>query len=274
MIDVLAYSSDVQVWTPGVRYAAELAANLGGTLTALHVAPPWPQREPRGAPPSVMAELLAYAQEEIRVASQAGARFAAWARAIGVGSAAWHVAMGDVAEVLGAAGNWSDLIVIDRRTGDRDVTTELLAETLLAGHVCMAVPADGDANVRFDRIFVAFDGSPAAVRALHASMPLLERAQNVLFLRHAPAVARREAPMSASFDPVDWLRARQINVRLETLDPCVGSIGQAILDASSRNRTDLLVCGVRGKPGLDENRLDGVARHVLACSGVPALMAA
>ena len=274
MIDILAYSNDVQVWTPAVRYAAELAANLGGTLTALHVAAPWPKREPRGAPPSVMAELLAYAQEEIRVASHTGVRFVEWARGLGIESAAWHVAMGDVAEALGVAGNWSDLIVVDRRTGDRDGTTELIAETLLAGHVCMAVPDDGDANVRFDRIFVAFDGSPGAVRALHASMPLLERAQNVLLLRRAAQVDRREAPMSATFDPVDWLRARQIVVRLETLDPELGSAGQASLDASSRNRADLLVCGARGKSGLDEERLDAVARHVLACSGVPALMAA
>lgn len=273
MIDVLAYSSDAHVWTPGVRYAAELAACIGATLTGLHVAPPWPTREPRGAPASIVAELLACAQEDIHAALQAGARFDAWARTLGVDSTSWHVALGDPAEVLGLAGNWSDLIVIDRRIDDRDGTSDLICETLLAGYVCLAVPDNGYAMARFDRVMVAFDHSPSAVRALHAALPLLKCAQNVVLLTSEPAHVQDHVAAANAFDPAEWLRVRRVSVQTQRLVPNGGSLGQAILDASARNSADLIVCGVRGRLRLDECRLDPVAHHVLACSGIPAFMA-
>jgi len=119
VLDVLAYCSEVNVWTPGVRYAAELAATFGATLTGVHVSPPWPMHEPAGAPPSLMAELVAHAQEEVGVAMHAGVRFGDWARGLGVTSTRWHVALGDPADVLGVAANWSDLVLSGRDSGTR-----------------------------------------------------------------------------------------------------------------------------------------------------------
>ena len=46
VLDILAYCPNPHAWSPGVRYAAELAANLGASLTGLHVSAPWPSREP------------------------------------------------------------------------------------------------------------------------------------------------------------------------------------------------------------------------------------
>jgi nucleotide-binding universal stress UspA family protein len=271
-MDVLAYASEVRVWTPGVRYAAELAASVGATLTGLYVAPPWPAREPSGAPPSVMAELLACAQEDVRAALQAGTRFGAWARELGVASASWHVALGDAAEVLGIAGNWSDLIVVDRRIGDRDGTSDLIGETLLAGYVCLAVPDNRYALARFDRVFVAFDRTPTAIRALHAALPLIERAERVIVLAF-DGDGRSDTVSPLSFDPVRWLELRGIGVEVDAsaLDGDVS--GATLLAASARHRADLLVSGARGKLRLDECRLDPVAQHLLAYSEIPLLMA-
>ncbi len=273
MLDVLAYCSDVNVWTPGVRYAAELAASVGATLTGVHVSPPWPMHEPAGAPPSLMAELVAHAQEEVGVAMHAGVRFGAWARELGVTSTRWHVALGDPADVLGVAANWNDLIVIDRRIGDRDDTVDLIRDVLLAGSVCVAVPDNGYALTRFDRIAVAFDGSPPGIRALHAATPLLRRASNVILLEVSAEDDGAEGATKPMFDPLRYLADRGIEGEIEKIAGDGSSCAQAALAATSRNRADLLVSGARGKRRLGDSRLHEMARHFLNYAGVPVLMA-
>jgi nucleotide-binding universal stress UspA family protein len=273
MLDVLAYCRDVNVWTPGVRYAAELAASLGATLTGIHVAPLWPSHEPPGTPPSVMAELVACAQEEVRTAMEADARFGVWARGLGVASTKWHVALGDPTEVLGVAGNWSDLIVIERRIGDRDNTMELLSEVLLSGFVCIAVPENGYALTRFDRIAIAFDGSTASIRALHASTPLLERASHVILIESETEGDAGEAMSSSTFDPRRYLADRGVEVEVAPRDALKATCAEGILEAASRNRADLLVSGAHGKRRLGDCRLDETSNHLLKYTGVPILLA-
>jgi len=274
VLDVLAYCSEVNVWTPGVRYAAELAATFGATLTGVHVSPPWPMHEPAGAPPSLMAELVAHAQEEVGVAMHAGVRFGDWARGLGVTSTRWHVALGDPADVLGVAANWSDLVVIDRRIGDRDDTVDLIRDVLLAGSVCVAVPDHGYAVTRFERIVVAFDGSPPSIRALHAATPLLKRATHVVLLEPgADDDDENEGAAKPEFDPLRYLADRGIRAEIETIGCEGGSCAEAILAASSSNRADLLVSGARGKRRLGDSRLHEMSRHFLDHAGIPVLMA-
>jgi nucleotide-binding universal stress UspA family protein len=273
VLDVLAYCSEVSVWTPGVRYAAELAASLRATLTGLHVSPPWPMYEPAGTPPSLMAELIAHAQEEVGAAMNAGIRFGAWAREIGVASTRWHVALGNPAEVLGVAGNWNDVIVIDRRIGDRDDTIDLIRDVLLAGSVCIAVPDNGYAMTRFERITVAFDGSAASIRALHAATPLLRRASHVSLIEAAGEDDEADGAAKPAFDPLRYLADRGIGCEIGKIDGEAGSRAQAILEATSQNRADLLVSGARGKRRLGDSRLHETSRHFLDYAGIPVLMA-
>jgi nucleotide-binding universal stress UspA family protein len=273
MLDVLAYCSDVQVWTPGVRYAADLAASLGATLTGIHVSPPWPAREPPGTPPSVMAELVAHAQEEVGVAMQAGVRFGTWARELGVASTKWHVALGDPAEVLGVAGNWNDLIVIDRRTGDRDDTGDLICEMLLAGFVCIAVPDNGFALTRFDRVAVAFDGSAGSIRAMHTATPLLRRAAHVVLIESTSEDAGGDSTAASAFDARQYFSDRGIAVEIEAAGHNGVARADAILEAASRNGADILVAGADGKRRLGDCRLDETPRQLLAYAGIPILMA-
>ena len=272
VLDVLVYCNDVHVWTPGVRYAAELAAGLGATLTGIHVSPPWPTREPPGAPSSLMAELLAHTQEAVRAAMETDARFNAWAGELGVGSVRWYVALGDPAEVLAVASNWNDLTVIDRSIADRDDTTDLICEMLLSGVVCIAVPDNGYALTRFDRIAIAFDGSPACIRALHAAAPLLQHAAHIIIIENKLEQEGCDAPPGPAFDPQRYFSDRGFQVEIDSADGR-GTRATAILEAASRNRADLIVCGASGKRHLGECRLDETPRQLLNYAGIPVLMA-
>lgn len=274
MRDILACSTDVNVWGPGIRYAAELSAKLGASLTGIHIAAQIPRRAPPGTPPSVLAEFVAYAQEEVQAAMQSGPRFAAWARQLGVRSTHWQVALGDPLDVLGAAGNWHDAIVIERRLETREDTTELIGEMLLSGFTCIAVPETMYAIGRLERIAIAFDGSPACIRALHSAIPLLSRAAHVILLTGKWRDLTDEPPVCRpAFDPVRHLAQHGIAVQSEALDMTGTDAGDVLLEAASRQRVDLLVTGVEGKRRLGETYLDPLPRHLLRYAGLPLCMA-
>ena len=76
-----------------------------------------------------------------------------------------------------------------------------------------------------------------------------------------------------AFDPLRYLAERGIEAEIETVESGLGSRGEAILEATSRNRADLLVSGARGKRRLGDSRLHETSRHFLDCAGIPVLMA-
>ncbi len=135
----------------------------------------------------------------------------------------------------------------------------------------MAIPDNGYALARFDRVFVVFDGSPGAIRALHASLPLLERAANVIVLSYEQE--SREGAAAPRFDLACWLGDRAIRAEFEPVLEREGATAQSILAAASRNRSNLLVCGARARRGFDQSCLDPIAQHVLTYGDLPVLMA-
>jgi len=271
--DILVHCADFRAWSPGVRYAAELAAALDASLTGIHVGAPIPAKAPGGTPPSLMTEYIAYAQDEIQSAMQAGKRFAEWAQQFRVGSAHWQVALGDPADVLCVAGNWNDLLVIERGGDGADDSIALISEILLTGIACLVVPEMTYAVGRLERIAVAWNGSPAATRALHAAMPMLRRAAHVILLLGArPDPVHGTPQCKPAFDPKSYLLAQGIRVVTETIDSDDDEIGNALLTAASKNRADLLVMGAYGKKRFNEWYLGGTTRHVLQYAGVPLFM--
>lgn len=274
MRDILVYCDDFRVWSPTARYAAELAAALDASLTGLHVGTRIPLEAPQGTPPPLLAEFIAYVQDDIQAAMVAGQHFAHWAQQFGVKSTAWQVALGDAADILCVAGNWNDVLVVERSSGRIEDPLGLISEVLLSGLACLVVPEMTYAVGRLERIAVAWNGSPASTRALHGAMPLLRRATQVVLLRAArPKSLRSEVAFEPEFDPEDYLRARGIQVRTESIEANDEEAADALLTAASRNRADLLVMGAFGKMRFHEWYLGGTTRQVLQYAGLPLFMA-
>lgn len=273
MRDILVNCDDFRIFSPAVRYAAELAATLDASLTGIHVEAPIPSRAPDAMPPSLMAEFIAYTQDEIQSAMVAGTRFAEWARDFGVPSTRWQVALGDAAAIFCVAGNWSDLLVLERGNGGVDDSIRLISEVLLSGLPCLVVPEMTYAVGRIERVAVAWNGSPASTRALHAAMPMLRRAAHVILLLGArPDPHAVDVACKPVFDPRRYLRARGIDVVTESIEASADEVGDTLLTAASRNRADLLVMGAFGKKRFNEWYLGGTTRHVLQYAGVPLFM--
>jgi nucleotide-binding universal stress UspA family protein len=271
--DILVHCDNFRVWSPAVRYAAELAATLNASLTGLHVGVPIPLRAPDAIPSSLMAEFIAYAQDEIQSAMTAGTRFSEWAHEFGVQSTRWHVALGDAAAVLCVAGNWNDLLVVERGNRGVEDPIRLISEVLLSGPVCLMVPEMAYAVGRIERVAVAWNGSPASTRALHAAMPMLRRAVHVILLLGAsPERQTGDIASKPAFDPRRYLLARGIDVVTESIEASVDEVGDTLLTAASRNRADLLVMGAFGKRRFNEWYLGGTTRHILQYAGLPLFM--
>lgn len=273
MRDVLALCNDFRSWGPGVRYASELARILDASLTAIHVEAPIPSHAPRSIPPSLLAEFVAYAQDEVQSAMRAGTRFADWTRQFGVRSAHWLVALGDTADVLHAAGNWNDVLVLERRGDGVERCVELVSELLLSGVACLAVPDTTYAIGRLERIAVVCNGSPSSRRALHGALPMLRRATHVVLLeggwrdREFDDISCRPA-----FDAAAHLRRHGVEVEVVEVATEGTTAGDALLEAASRNRVDLIVAGADGKRGFNECYLDATPQHLLRQTSLPLFM--
>lgn len=267
MQDILACCANIHAWSSGARYAAELAASLHATLTGIHIAPALPMKMPQGAPAAVTAELVAYAQDEVQAAMLAGPRFAIWARQFGVSCAQWQVALGDPVDILGIAGNWNDLIVFGRQSAEAACSIDVISEMLLSGFACIVVPEATYAIGRLERIAVLCDGSSASIRSLHDAIPLLRKAAHVVLLRgNWPA----QRPLGTrAFDPQRHLSNHGISSESENLDASAAEAADALLEAASRQRVDLIVGGATGKNRFGDVHLDPIPRYLLQYASVP-----
>lgn len=243
--DIVVHSPDFRHWQAGVRYAAQLAANLHAGLVGLYVATAC---APLAGPPQLVQEALAYAQDELQQAMLAGPAFATWAATLGVHRARWQVALGTAADALVQAGHWNDVVILQGHIPPASPGERPLLEVLLSGTPCILVPETGVSPGQVVRAVVAWDGSPASNRALHGALPLLIAADSVRLLGASP----RYAHGCARFDPLDHLLRHGVRVtRLETVEGTGEAAGEQLLAYAAGDRADLLVLGASGcrRPG-------------------------
>ena len=82
-----------------------------------------------------------------------------------------------------------------------------------------------------------------------------------------------EATCEPAFDPRAYLRARDIEVKTESIEANEDEAGDTLLTVASRNRADLLVMGAFSKRRFNEWALGGTTRHVLQYASLPLFMA-
>ena len=244
MIDILVHCHDCHSFTSGPRYAAELAAMLAGSLTGLYVAPLIPTSSPPGASQSLMREFIAFVQDEFDAAERAQSAFCAWTADFGVRKRHWQVALGRLPDVLASAANWNDLVVIEHRERVPRDCLSAIHSTALMGVPCIVV-RESPAPAAWQRIAIAWNGAPEAIRAVHSALPLLCEAREVIVLA-APMNGAVPAPScEPDFSIEAYLRRRGIRPDFMPLDP-QRPVEEAILVGSASVAADLLVMGAFG----------------------------
>ena len=272
MHDILAHASNYAAPTQGMRYAAEMAKAFEGSLTGIFVA------EPIIPPPSLggaaaVPEIYVVAAQIVQEAIEAEPAFARWASGAGLSRYRWQVATGFLAEAFAAAANWHDVLVLESGNDAPWRSAGLLGQVLVTcGIPSFVVPATYVKPVRMDSIAVASNGSQESVRAVHAALPLLKRAERVVLL---------QGQRKVSFSPIEWKPAFSIEdhlarhgVRFSTrlLDESDDNAGAAILAAADEAGSDILVMGAYGRSRFSEWVLGGATRHVLEHAALPVFL--
>jgi nucleotide-binding universal stress UspA family protein len=271
MRDILSYADNFKGST-GTEYAARLASLLDARLTGVYVCP-----SPMGTMPACDApQLLAAVIEEIRelesLAYQSAPAFEQRARELGVKKAAWQVAEGHVPDVLAHLGNWHDLLVVGRDAQQPWATPPLLGSIVLGSHLpCLIVPP-GMTQPRLDTIVVAWNGSPEAIRAIHAAGPLLGRANRIVVLRGQPREQFSEIGWKPEFDLARYFEREDLRVQMLDFETTNEEAGASLIAVAESQRADLLVMGAYGRTRFSEWIFGGATRHVLTEASMPVFM--
>ncbi len=264
MRDILVYTDNSRrPWTTAVEYAARLAAALRASLTAAYVYPSPLYTAPRYSAPALIEAIWSNARALEVEAEAAREPFTNWARALGVAKPTWHIAEGYVPDALAEIGTWHDLLALDldeKQTwgSATDVATLVLASQM----PCIVVP-NGWPEPKFDCVLLAWNGSPEAVRAVHASLPLLVNAKRVVLLRGKPRNTTPIITWKPPFEIDEHLARHGIAFEAREFDADDDQAGASLLAAARRAKRISLSWALTGTRASANGR--SVARRGMCC---------
>ena len=269
MFDLLIHATNYSSPTNGMRCAAQLANLLGGSVTGIFISEPIIPIGPAGIAPVAPAMYVAAAQI-VEEARQAEPVFQRWATGQGIAKFRWQVASGMFSSALASAANWHDAVVFDCGSSTPWNSVGLLGQALVScGAPCFVVPETFAKAMSLDTIVVASHGSPEAIRAVHAALPLLARAKRVVLVKGRPAGLFSPVDFRPAFTVEDHLQRHGIAFDTRVLDATDKRTGAEILGAAEEVAADLLVMGAYGHTRFSEWALGGVTRHALEHARLP-----
>ena len=272
MHDILAVTDDWRSWPANVRYAAALAARVGGTLTGLCAVPTLTQIFDVSSP-SLLSELIEIAQEQAAAAYRAEAPFKAWAKDLGIHQSAWYVTKSSIDDALHQAVDWHDLLVLGREIETPWQSVNDVGRLLLTVRLpFILIPPDSDGSVRLDTIAIAWNGSAECLRALHAALPLLRHAKKIVLIRNKSRDLVASSDWGATVQIDAYLGWHGLSAPLSTIEVDDDDGKYAVLAAAVQTSADMLVMGAYGRPRFNEWLFGGATRHALEYARMPLFM--
>nr|WP_315594669.1 universal stress protein [uncultured Cupriavidus sp.] len=193
----------------------------------------------------------------------------------------WRIGEGSAVDALHCEGRLADLIVLsqpDQVVGRADAAMRFVEAAIVdTGPPVLIIPPGPTLNSNrwpYALAVVAWSGSRESARALRDALPVLKRASQVEIICCAPLEADREQGVSPPSYALAWLARRGIRAALTQLlrKPYVNA-GEAVLEAATRRRADLLVCGAHGHCRQGTRATGSVTDTVLTHSPIPVLFA-
>lgn len=272
MHDILVYANNHSTFTPCMHYAAEVAKQFDASLSALYV------QEPVAVVPSyaameLLAEIRKFTDEQIAAARVQGEKFRAWTAGLGIKASDWTIVEARMRQAVAETCNWHDLLVLGLRGESEWGGMAQVGEVLLTcGAPCIVVPEDRSPAARLRTIAVAWNGRPESVRAAHAALPFLKRAERVALIHGEtidPFVTFTRIP---PFDVEVHFARHGVKIEKRLLDVSDDKAGESLLALAGEVRADLMVMGAYGRTRFSEWFFGGATRHVLEHATIPLFM--
>jgi nucleotide-binding universal stress UspA family protein len=257
---------------PAIAAALAVGRRLGARVDAMYVVDMLPAAFTL---PEAMPLQMDSVRERTREARAAARVFDEALAPAGV-DGRWRVAEGDVVPLLCHAAAGYDWLIMERGgfRGDAPVGFGNVSRCVFgSSKPVLVVPEQARVTDVGRRVLLAWNGSRQSALAIHAALPLLERADSVLVLdgRDDPYASTCALP---SEDIGAWLRDHGIAAEMRMLDEAErAQAGASLLAIANAEAADLLVMGAWGRSRLSEMVLGGTTRHLFMNGAVPMLVA-
>jgi nucleotide-binding universal stress UspA family protein len=191
--------------------------------------------------------------------------------------ARWLSSEEDAAREVALAARFADLIVIgqtDPGTFTEDgISANFAADVVLtAGKPVLLVPSAGHFEAVGRHTLVAWNAAREADRALHDSLPVLERSAAVDVVSFAESTQPDDAQAKAHNAVKAYLNDHGINATVRRYAAEHLSPGDLILSQAFRDAADCIVMGAHGHTRRNEKRLGGVTGTVMKATTIPVLL--
>lgn len=170
----------------------------------------------------------------------------------------------------------SDLVMLHQPNPARDNFLRLqeFAQQvlLLCGRPVFFMPYIGANRIPFRKIMIAWDGTPAASRAVHDAIPLLAQAEEVIVLVVESKKQKHRKKDVLVSGLANHLANHDVNARTLQVNPGKNKVSSVVLNQIFDNDIDLLVIGGYGTPSLKQKIFGGVTQSILKSMVVPVVM--
>jgi nucleotide-binding universal stress UspA family protein len=225
------------------------------------------------ASPAMLEQGLARAREEAE-AGQAAVQKRLGAEDISWASRAAVVQIGAIAEVVGLAARYSDLVVLAKPYGGDNEVEEaaVLEAAMFEGHAPVLVMPGGDGLPLGKKVVAAWNESAEALAAIRAALPILKGADEV-----DVAIIDPRAHSADQGDPgaelCRMLARHGVEVEASVLARTMPRVADVLMRHAMDEGADLIVMGAYGHSRFRESIIGGATRDMLADARLPVLMA-
>jgi len=280
--DILVQVDASEAGVARARFGAQLAASFRGCASGFFIRVPrvaavdLPVFTELGLQGGAYGEALRRLEEaEDRAQHEAERAFRAELARVRIGGD-WLVLEAGSPELIDARARYADLVIVGAPGSQEPgapLTEAFPAELALAsGRPVLAIPRKSAADPVGERIFVAWNSSREAARAVNDAMPLLERARFVAALAVEPPWGEIQAGMRELSKLLLHLERHGVSGERYVVQAPEHLAGDEIIAQARRAACDLVVMGAYGHSHMREIVLGGATRTLLNSGEFPVLL--
>jgi nucleotide-binding universal stress UspA family protein len=271
---ILIRVDDTPQWAGQFELAAGLAADFGGHLVGMCLMrrPELPGYIRSAEIAEMIAERSRAAEDRVKASRQ---MFLDRIAKAGL-SGECRIVEGEVQDLAAVHGRYADLLIVgqaDVNLPDASTRMEEIQSVIFAaGRPLLLVPYAGKFKTLGKNVFVAWNASREATRAVTDALPLLQRAGKVTVMVVRPRADARAHGDIPGADIAAYLARHGVKVEVMAEEGEGIDVGDLILSRVADLGSDLIVMGAYSHSRLRQWVLGGATRTLLESMTVPVLM--